>query len=117
MNFENQFVAHGKINFFDFAVIKSDTSKSHIINFGFVENTIVKSAVDKGNGKKSAGRKITIIKNAAFEVFKIKIIFGVNNRIVFFIKKIFAFFFQLFRSLFEAEKVLICCKIFDENRE
>ncbi|MNE57494.1 hypothetical protein D3C80_1524620 [compost metagenome] len=71
MNFKNEFVAHGKIYFLNFASIKSNGSKSYIINFCFAESTIIKNTIDKSNCQKGAGRKVTIIKNAAFEVLKI----------------------------------------------
>lgn len=50
MNFKNEFVAHGKIDFFDFATVKSCRSKSDIIDFGFIKYTVIKNAINKSNG-------------------------------------------------------------------
>ena len=50
MNFKDQFVAHGKIHFLNFTTVKSSGSESDIIDFGFIENTIIKNTIDKGNG-------------------------------------------------------------------
>ena len=94
MNFKNEFVAHCKIDFLDFAAIKSGGSKSDVIDFGFTKNAIIKNAVDKSNGQKSAGRKITIVENTALKILKVKSIPTINYGIVFFIKKIFGLFFQ-----------------------
>ena len=107
MHFENEFVAHCKIHFFNFAPIKSYSPKSHVINFGFAKNTIVKNTINKSHSQKGAGRKVTVIKNTAFKIFKINIVFTVNNGIVLFIKEIFRCFFQDSITIFVTEKIVI----------
>ncbi|GEC71393.1 hypothetical protein FFL01_09320 [Flavobacterium flevense] len=52
MNFENEFVAHGKIDFFDLALVKKHGSKSGVIDPGGIEIAVIKLAINKGNAYK-----------------------------------------------------------------
>ncbi|GGA85455.1 hypothetical protein GCM10008015_27750 [Flavobacterium palustre] len=49
MNFEDEFVTHGKIDFFDLAILKKYGSKSGVVDFGIVKDAVVKPTVNKGN--------------------------------------------------------------------
>jgi hypothetical protein len=54
VNFEDEFVAHGKIDFFDLAIVKKYGSKSGVIDFGSIEDAVVELAIDKSDAYKIA---------------------------------------------------------------
>ncbi len=88
MDFEYQFVTHGKIDFLDFTTIESHRSKSDIIYFGVAKRTIIENAVNKGNRKKSAFGEITIAKRTTFKFLEIDFFFAISDVAVFDIKEI-----------------------------
>ena len=92
MNFENQFVAHGKIYFLDFATIESRRSKSDIIYFGIAKCTIVENAINKSNRQKSAFGEITIGKRTALKFLEIDFFFTISDVVVLDIKEIVCHF-------------------------
>ena len=67
MNFENEFVAHRKIDFFHFATVKMNGSQTNVIYFGSTKNTIVKVTIDKNNSNKIALREIALVECTAFK--------------------------------------------------
>ena len=82
-NVENQFVAHGKIDFFHLATIESHGSQRHIIDFGSIEITIIENTIDKSDGQKHTLREITVIESATFEFLEIGFFLAVSKVIVF----------------------------------
>ena len=95
MNFENEFVAHRKIDFFDLALIKKYRSKSSVINSGGIEIAVIKLAIDKGNAYKITIWKIAIGKRAGFKFFKVQRFLSVADVVVVLLKEIFSHFFRL----------------------
>jgi hypothetical protein len=95
MNFEYQFVAHGKIDFLDFTTIESRRSKSDIIYFGIAKHTIVENAVNKGNRQKGALGKITIGERTALKFLEIDFFFAISEVVVFDIKEIVCHFSEI----------------------
>ncbi len=72
MNFENKLVAHRKIDFFDLAMIKKYGSKSGVVDFSGIKNTVVELAIDKSDAYKIALGKIAIDKSAGFKFFEVE---------------------------------------------
>jgi hypothetical protein len=83
MHFKNEFAAHRKIDFFDFASIESYGSQTNMIDFGIIKITIIKDTVDKGNIHKITGRERTIVKCAALKFFEIDFINIISVAVVF----------------------------------
>jgi hypothetical protein len=67
MHFKDEFVAHCKIDIYDFATVKKDASQRHVIDFGSAKKTIVEGAIDKNDSNKIALREITVIESTAFK--------------------------------------------------
>mgnify|MGYP007089531284 CR=1 FL=1 len=92
MNFKDEFVAHRKIYFFDFATIKKHASKCYVIDFGSAKNTIIKSTIDKNYPNKITLREITIVESATFKFFQIDFLFTISDVVVFDVKEIIGHF-------------------------
>jgi hypothetical protein len=70
-------------------MIKNHGSKGYIINLSFAKNTVIKSAVNKGNRYKHALREIAVRKSTTLKLLEINFFFSVSYVFVFNIKKIF----------------------------
>jgi hypothetical protein len=81
--FKNEFIAHRKINLFNFASIESHGSQTHMIDSGSIKNTIIKNTINKGNVHKITGRKSTVIKCAASKLLKIHFLHAIGVVVVF----------------------------------
>ncbi len=88
MNFKNEFVTHGKIHFFDLAIIEMYGSKSNVTDFGTIKITVVKITIYKSHRCKTTSREITISKNTSFEFLKIKYFFGIYLTVIVYIKEV-----------------------------
>ena len=71
MDFENEFVAHRKIDIGEIASVEINRSKCDIIDLCPGKIAVVKRAIDERHGKKHALGKIAICKSATFEFFEI----------------------------------------------
>ncbi len=67
MHFKDEFVAHCKIDIYDFATVKKYASQCHVIDFGSAKNTVVEGTIDKNDSNKIALREITVIESATFK--------------------------------------------------
>ncbi|KDN54582.1 hypothetical protein FEM21_23050 [Flavobacterium seoulense] len=90
--FEYEFVTHGKIDFFDLAIIKIDGSKSRVIDFCIIKNAIIELAIDKSNAYKIAFGKITIGKRTAFKFFKVERFQTIVEVVVMLVKEVLGHF-------------------------
>jgi hypothetical protein len=90
MRFQNQFVAHGEIDLADLASNESRCPQRHIVDFGAIKDTIGKGAVNEGDRKESAARKITMAKVAAFKVGEIQVVCRVGQVLVLGIRDVIA---------------------------
>jgi len=88
MNFKDQFIAHGKIDFLDFTMIESRGSKGYVIYFGMAESAVIKNTIDKSNVYKKTLGKITIGKRATLKFLVIDFPLTINHVVVFDIKEI-----------------------------
>ena len=95
MNFEDEFVTHREIDFFDLAIIKIDGSKSRVVDFGSIEIAVVKLAIDKSNAYKIAIGKITIVKSAAFKFFEVECFQTIMDVVVVLVKEVLGHFVKL----------------------
>jgi hypothetical protein len=89
VNFKNQFIAHRKIDILDLATIKKDSSKSGMVNFCIVKNTIIESTINKSNCHKIAVGEITIRKFTVLKLLVIDLFHTISDVVVFDIKEIF----------------------------
>lgn len=92
MHFENEFVAHRKINFFDLAIVKIHGSKSRVIDFGLIENAVIELAIYESNAYQIAIGKITIGKSTGFKFFEIEGFLTVADIVVMLVKEILGHF-------------------------
>lgn len=88
MYFENEFVAHCKIDFFHFATIEKHASQGYVIDFCSAKNTVIKSAIYKSNPNKIALREIASVESTAFKFLQIDFLFAINDVVVFDVKEI-----------------------------
>lgn len=95
MNFENEFVDHSKIDFFDLAIIKKYGSKSRVIDFSIIKNAVVELAIYKSDAYEITFRKIAIGKCAAFKFFKVERFQTIADIVVVLVKEILGHFFKL----------------------
>jgi len=72
VNFEDEFVRHRKIDFFDLAIIKKYGSKSRVVDFSSIKNAVIELTIDESNAYKIAIGKITIIESAGFKFFEVE---------------------------------------------
>jgi hypothetical protein len=93
VNFEDEFVTHSKIDFFDLAIVKKYGSKSRVIDFGSIKNAVVELAIDKSDAYKIAFRKIAIGKCAAFKFFEVERFQTIVDAVVVLVKEILGHFF------------------------
>ena len=94
MNLEDEFVTHREIDVFDLAIIKKCGSKSRVIDFGSIEITVVKLAIDKSNTYKIAFRKITIVKSAAFKFFEVECFQTIADVVILLVKEVLGHFWS-----------------------
>ncbi|GEL11059.1 hypothetical protein FGL01_17980 [Flavobacterium glycines] len=88
MYFKNEFVTHGKIDFFNLAIIKICRSKCCVVNFSGIKNAVVKLTIDKSNTYQIAIGKITIGKRTRFKFFKVEGFLTVADIVVMLVKEI-----------------------------
>jgi len=92
VNFENEFVTHGKIDFFDLAIVKEYGSKSRVIDFSIIKNAVVELAIDKNDAYEITFRKIAIGKCTAFKFFEVERFQTIVDVVVVLVKEILGHF-------------------------
>jgi hypothetical protein len=88
MDFENELVAHRKIDADNPATVEKHCPERDIINFRAAENTVVERAIYESHCQKSARGKIAMAECTAFKLSEVGFLFAIGNSIVFNIGKI-----------------------------
>ncbi len=90
MDFENELVAHRKIDFPQIAITEPNRPESNVVDFRTIEIAMLKRTIDKRDADEIARRKIAMAERTAFKLPEVELIAAENLAVILYLGKIFS---------------------------
>lgn len=90
LHFEDELVAHRKVDVLHEAMLKMDRAESHVVDFRARKSAVLEMAIDECYPDEIAGRKVTPVKNATLELFQVQVFAAVSDSCEFLLENVCA---------------------------